>query len=152
MFSITHSAGSDIGSRPSKFLHLPVGKTVPDLAFKDGTRLGTYLRPGCAVLFRFGNSSNPSAVEEQERFRLIRAACVEPPPVGALFVRPDGFIAWAGEGDRDGLATVFPKWLGAAVEAAVGQCQLCAGSMEPSHRLNPLEGGSSFRGQVSVAS
>jgi len=94
--------------------HPLVGKSAPDFAFQDGTRLGTYLQPGRAVLFRFGNPSNHRVVEEQERFRLVRAQCVEPHPVRALFVRPDGFIAWAGEADGDGLATAFRKWLGAA--------------------------------------
>jgi 2-polyprenyl-6-methoxyphenol hydroxylase-like FAD-dependent oxidoreductase len=116
----------DLGSE-----HPLVGKSAPDLAFNDGTRLGTYLRPGRAVLYRFGNPSCASVVEEQERFRLVRAACVEPPSVRALFVRPDGFIAWAGDGDGDGLATAFRRWLGAAAEPAVFQCQSCAGNIEP---------------------
>jgi hypothetical protein len=95
--------------------HPLVGKSAPDLAFQDGTRLGTYLQPGRAVLFRFANSSRHNVVEEHEGFRLVRAQCVEPPPVPALFIRPDGFIAWAGDvgGDADGLDTVFRKWLGA---------------------------------------
>ena len=100
--------------------HPLVGKSAPDLAFKDGTRLGTYLQPGRAVLFRFGNPSDHRVVEEQERFRLVRAQCVEPPPARALFLRPDGFIAWAGDvgEDGDGLATAFRKWLGAGAPAA----------------------------------
>jgi hypothetical protein len=95
--------------------HPLVGKSAPDLAFQDGTRLGTYLQPGRAVLFRFANSSGHNVVEEHEGFRLVRAQCVEPPPVRALFIRPDGFIAWAGDvgGDADDLATAFCKWLGA---------------------------------------
>jgi FAD binding domain/Aromatic-ring hydroxylase, C-terminal len=101
--------------------HPLVGKSAPDLAFADGTRLGTYLQPGRAMLFRFGNPSNHRVVEEQERFRLVRAHCVEPPPAGELFVRPDGFIAWASGGDVDGLATAFHKWLGVAAERAVSQ-------------------------------
>ena len=101
--------------------HPLVGRSAPDLAFKDGTRLGTYLQAGRAVLFRFGDPSNHRVVEEQERLRLVRAQCVEPPPVPALFVRPDGFIAWAGDGNGDGLATAFRKWLGVTGEPAVCQ-------------------------------
>ena len=96
--------------------HPMVGRSAPDLAFKDGTRLGTYLQPGRAVLFLFGSPSNHTVVEEQERFRLVRAQCVEPPPAQELFVRPDGFIAWAGDESGDGLATAFRKWLGVAAE------------------------------------
>jgi 2-polyprenyl-6-methoxyphenol hydroxylase-like FAD-dependent oxidoreductase len=99
--------------------HPLVGKSAPDLAFKDGTRLGAYLQPGRAVLFRFGNRSNHRVVEERERFRLVHAQCVEPPPVRTLFIRPDGFIAWAGDEDGGGRATAFRKWLGVDAEPAV---------------------------------
>jgi 2-polyprenyl-6-methoxyphenol hydroxylase-like FAD-dependent oxidoreductase len=99
--------------------HPLVGKSAPDFAFKDGTQLGTYLQPGRAVLFRFDSPSNHRVVEEQERFRLVRVQCVEPPPVGTLFIRPDGFIAWAGDGD--GFAEAFRKWLGVAAEPAACQ-------------------------------
>jgi len=105
--------------------HPLVGKSAPDLAFEDGTRLGTYLRPGRAVLFRWGSLSSRSVVEERARFRLVCAACVEPPPAGALLVRPDGLIAWAGDGDGDGLAAALGKWVGAAAETAVVQGTLC---------------------------
>jgi len=98
--------------------HPLVGKSAPDLAFQDGARLGAYLQPGRAVLFRFGSPSDHSVVEEQERFRLVCARCVEPAPAPALLVRPDGYIAWAGDEDEDGdgLATAFHKWLGVAAE------------------------------------
>ena len=96
--------------------HPLIGKSAPDLAFQDGTRLGEYLQRGRSVLFRLGSPSNPSIVEEHERFCLVRAQCVEPPPAQALFIRPDGFIAWAddGDADRDGLATALRQWLGVA--------------------------------------
>jgi hypothetical protein len=103
----------DLGSE-----HPLVGKSAPDLTFKDGTRLGAYLQPGRAVLFRFGNLSNHK-VDEQERFRLVRTQCVEPPPVRALFIRPDGFVAWAGDEDRAGLVAAVRKWLGVSSEPSV---------------------------------
>jgi 2-polyprenyl-6-methoxyphenol hydroxylase-like FAD-dependent oxidoreductase len=92
--------------------HPLVGKSAPDLAFRDGTRLGAYLQLGRAVLFRFEGDSNSSAVEERERYRVVRVECEAPPPARALFVRPDGYIAWAGEEDEEGLANAFRKWLG----------------------------------------
>jgi len=95
--------------------HPLVGRSAPDLAFQDGTRLGTYLQPGRAVLFRFVDSSNHAVVEEHERFRLVHAQCVDATPVRALLIRPDGFIAWAGDEDGDGSATAFRKWLGVDV-------------------------------------
>ena len=99
--------------------HPLVGRSAPDLAFQDGTRLGTYLQAGRAVLFRFGDPPNCRVVEENERFRVVHAECVELPPVRTLFVRPDGYIAWAGDGDQEGLAKASQKWLGVAAELAV---------------------------------
>jgi len=89
------------------------GKSAPDFAFQDGTRLGAYLHPGRAVLFRF-EAAPDLGVEEQERLRVVRKQCVEPAPVPQLFVRPDGYIAWAGDrdGDQDTLRTTLRQWLG----------------------------------------
>lgn len=100
--------------------HALVGGSAPDLAFDDGTRLGAYLQPGRAALFSFENHSVPG-VDEQERYRLIRAKCADPPPAPALFIRPDGFTAWAGDAGRQGLDAVFSKWLG--IDAAPKLCQ-----------------------------
>lgn len=106
----------DLGSE-----HPLVGKSAPDIAFKDGTRLGAYLQPGRAVLFRFGELSNHK-VEERERFRVVRTQCVKAPPVRALFIRPDGFIAWAGDEEEEGLVPSFRRWLGIEAEPAVCSC------------------------------
>lgn len=96
----------DLGSE-----HPLVGRSAPDLVFNDGTRLGEYLQPGRAVLFCFENLSE-CKVEEHERFRSVRAQCVEPQSARALFIRPDGFIAWAGDLEREELVAAFRKWLG----------------------------------------
>jgi hypothetical protein len=97
-----------------------IGESTPDLAFNDGTRLGAYLQPGRAVLFSFENHS-VSGVDERERYRLVRAKCEDLPPAPALFVRPDGFTAWAGDEGRQGLDAAFSKWLG--IDAAPKLCQ-----------------------------
>ena len=96
-----------------------VGKSAPDLAFKDGTRLGSYLQPGRAVLFRFGNVPNHT-IDERERLRIVCTQSVEPPPVPALLVRPDGFIAWA-DGVNQGLKVALREWLGVTEEVAICQ-------------------------------
>jgi 2-polyprenyl-6-methoxyphenol hydroxylase-like FAD-dependent oxidoreductase len=98
--------------------HPLVGGSAPDLAFKDGTRLGAYLQAGRGVLFSFGEQSDRS-VDEQERYRLVRAQCAEPPPAPAFFVRPDGYIAWAGNEHGEGMIAALDKWLGVAREPAL---------------------------------
>ena len=97
------------------------GGSAPDLAFNDGTRLSSYLQPGRAVLFSFENQLGPG-VEEQERYRLVRAECLDLPPVPALFVRPDGFTAWAGNAGKQGLDAAFSKWLGIDAAPRLLQC------------------------------
>ncbi len=73
------------------------------------------MQAGRAVVFRFGGKPGAS-VEERERCRVVRAECVNTPPARTLFVRPDGFVAWAGERDGDGLYAALAKWLGVAFE------------------------------------
>ena len=99
--------------------HPLVGKSAPDLTFENSTRLGAYLQPGRAVLFRFGNQSSHIVVEEHERFRVVYAQCTEPPPAPALFIRPDGYIAWAGDADLQGLKESSLKWLGVAARPEI---------------------------------
>lgn len=71
--------------------HPLIGRSAPDLVFKDGSRLGAYLHAGRGVLFSFGNQSDHS-VEEQERYRVVRAQCVEPPPAPAFLCGPTGML------------------------------------------------------------
>jgi len=101
--------------------HPLVGGSAPDLVFNDGTRLGTYLHAGRGVLFSLGEQSD-HIVDEQERYRLVRAQCVEPPPAPAFFVRPDGYIAWAGNEHGEGAIGALNQWLGVAREPALCQC------------------------------
>lgn len=100
--------------------HPLLGKSAPDLEFHDGSRLGAYLQPGRAVLFHFENIPTPE-VEERERFRLVRAGCTQMPPANAILVRPDGFIAWAGDNDEEGLTSACRKWLGVTSQVTMSQ-------------------------------
>lgn len=92
--------------------HPLVGKSAPDLLYRDGSRLGTYLQTGQAVVFESVNSPCEEADEQQERFRLIRKYCMEPPPTRMLLLRPDGYIAWAGDFPDDRYREALRKWVG----------------------------------------
>ncbi|WP_026911688.1 FAD-dependent monooxygenase [Patulibacter minatonensis] len=73
-----------------------------------------------------GPGDAPSTVDPgpwADRVRTVRARCdgpwelpaigaVEAPP--ALLVRPDGYVAWVGDGDGAGLAAAMGRWFGPA--------------------------------------
>ena len=96
--------------------HPLVGRSVPDLEFEDGRRLGEYCHDGRALLCDFGDDALISTLGERWRGRLhiISTTLKEKSDLTALFVRPDGFVAWAtnGQPDLDRAASVLSTWLG----------------------------------------
>jgi 2-polyprenyl-6-methoxyphenol hydroxylase-like FAD-dependent oxidoreductase len=96
--------------------HPLVGRSAPDLEFEDGTRLGQYCRDGRALLFDFADDARISTLGARWRGRLniITTRLKENSGLTALFVRPDGFVAWAlnGQVDLDRAASALSTWLG----------------------------------------
>jgi 2-polyprenyl-6-methoxyphenol hydroxylase-like FAD-dependent oxidoreductase len=116
----------DLGSE-----HALVGRSAPDLVFSDGSRLGAYLQTGRGTVFYFEQRSD-TTVEEKERYRIVRAQCADASPALMLLVRPDGFVAWAGEADGAELREALCKWLGVTPEVSLeaDACVLCEASSE----------------------
>jgi len=100
------------------------GRRMPDLdvATADGTRrVYSLLHDARPVLL---NLAEPGAIDIkrwESRVRLVEArydgvlelpvlGAVEAPP--AVLVRPDGYVAWAGERGEVGLADALGKWCG----------------------------------------
>jgi hypothetical protein len=73
--------------------HPLVGRSCPDFELDDGTRIGELLRAGRALLLDFDRALQPIAcvthVARDAKDRL---------GLGAVLVRPDGFVAWASDG------------------------------------------------------
>jgi 2-polyprenyl-6-methoxyphenol hydroxylase-like FAD-dependent oxidoreductase len=96
--------------------HPLVGRSAPDLEFEDGRKLGEHGRDGSALLFDFVDDARISTLGERWRGRLniITTRLKENSDLTALFVRPDGFVAWAtnGQPDLDCAASVLSTWLG----------------------------------------
>jgi hypothetical protein len=96
--------------------HPLIGKSAPDLEFEDGRRLGEYCHDAHALLFNFGGDARISTLGARWRDRLsvITTRLKESSDLTALFVRPDGFVAWAanGELDLDRAASALSAWLG----------------------------------------
>jgi 3-(3-hydroxy-phenyl)propionate hydroxylase len=104
--------------------HPLLGRRMPDLDLRvDGepTRVYEYLRDAKPLLLALDGSA--SRVEGWDRVRRVDAAYDGPwelpvvgrvPPPAAVLVRPDGHVAWVGDGDDTGLADALGAWFGPA--------------------------------------
>jgi 2-polyprenyl-6-methoxyphenol hydroxylase-like FAD-dependent oxidoreductase len=84
-------------------VHPLVGRSVPDFACGDGTRLGQLMRGAQAVLLDFGPDAQLRALAGDfgERLRYVVGRPPEHGDVGAALVRPDGIVAWASSAKPD---------------------------------------------------
>ena len=96
--------------------HPFIGCSAPDLEFENGTRLGEYCHEGRALLFNFSDDARISTLGARwrDRLNIITTRLKEKSDLTALFVRPDGFVAWAANGklDLDHAASALSTWLG----------------------------------------
>ena len=105
--------------------HPLLGRRMPDLDLlaADG-RAGVFawLHAARPVLFDFGELAGLDIAPWADRVRRIDARVLgtwELPAIGvvaapaAVLVRPDGHVAWVGEGSDAGLADALTRWFGA---------------------------------------
>jgi 3-(3-hydroxy-phenyl)propionate hydroxylase len=97
--------------------HPLLGRRMPDLDLAGGGRVAELLRAARPVLLDLGDAGTLDAAAE--RVEVVRARCDGPweLPVlgavrapGAVLVRPDGHVAWVGEGSGAGLAEALDRW------------------------------------------
>ncbi|MGE7387853.1 FAD-dependent oxidoreductase [Streptomyces sp. NPDC004126] len=108
----------DLGSE-----HPLVGRSAPDFRFEDGTRLGDLLEDGRGVVLEFGTARrlHASATGWQGRIRYVPGRVANDLGLGAVLVRPDGVVAWAGDRhpDREGFEQALHRWFGAPTPAGL---------------------------------
>jgi hypothetical protein len=105
--------------------HPLVGATTPDLRLGDGTRLSDHAHEGQALLVDLTRDDRLAALAKRYpgRVKLIsgRPDCPDNAGLGAMLVRPDGFVAWAsadgaadpaGPAGLTGLEAALTRWLG----------------------------------------
>lgn len=109
--------------------HPLLGRRVPDLdlATADGPRRVFELLHGARpVLLELGNARLRDLTAWADRVRHVTAECAQPwelPVVGAVpapdavLIRPDGHVAWVGEGTDGGLREALTTWFGAPTAA-----------------------------------
>ncbi|MDQ0925563.1 3-(3-hydroxy-phenyl)propionate hydroxylase [Pseudarthrobacter sp. W1I19] len=107
--------------------HPLLGRRVPDvdLATEDGALTAfSLLHEARPLLLNFGVPGVFDNVQRPERVKLVDARYGGPwelPVVGevpapaAVLVRPDGYVAWVGEGTDAGLAEALATWCGSAL-------------------------------------
>jgi 2-polyprenyl-6-methoxyphenol hydroxylase-like FAD-dependent oxidoreductase len=105
--------------------HALLGRRIPDLDIvtSDGTmRVFTLLHEARPVLLNLGEPGAIAAGPWADRVRTIDAmyeGAWELPAIGAVaapsavLIRPDGYVAWVGEGSPLGLTDALTKWFGA---------------------------------------
>jgi 2-polyprenyl-6-methoxyphenol hydroxylase-like FAD-dependent oxidoreductase len=105
----------DLGGR-----HPLVGRSAPDFELRDGTKLGELLRTGKGLLLDFDARAPLQALASRWRSRIAYVAGEARDRLGlsAALVRPDGFVAWAGEAapDDEEAAEAASRWFGEAEE------------------------------------
>lgn len=101
--------------------HPLLGRRVPDVDLETAggpTRVHALLREARPVLLRLGGPQL-DALARRDRVVHVDATALgawrlpvvgEVRPPTALLVRPDGHVAWVGEGSADGLADALARW------------------------------------------
>ena len=109
--------------------HPLLGRRMPDLdLITDGgpLRVFTLLHAARPVLLNLGEPGALDIAPWADRVRLVNARYdggLELPVIGtvappaAVLIRPDGYVAWVGDGTRVGLADALTTWFGAPAAA-----------------------------------
>ncbi|MEO6396663.1 MAG: FAD-dependent monooxygenase [Devosia sp.] len=104
--------------------HPLLGRRIPDLELiTEGgpVRVFALLQAARPLLLNFGASGEIDIAPWADRVRLVDAqydGVWELPVIGtvpapdAVLIRPDGYVAWLGEGTTEGLVEALTKWFG----------------------------------------
>jgi 3-(3-hydroxy-phenyl)propionate hydroxylase len=126
--SVTPSVTPSVIPSEARDLHLVahplVGRRMPDLDLvtRDGQmRLFTFLHHARPLLINFGEPGAIAIEPWRDRVQLVDASYegawalpvigpVSAP--GAVLIRPDGYVAWAGDEAQHGLVEALETWFG----------------------------------------
>jgi aromatic ring hydroxylase-like protein len=104
--------------------HPLLGRRMPDLDIGTAngpTRLFNLLHQARPVLLNLDQTRPVAGIRQDGRVRLVDATfdgvCELPvigvvPTPSAVLIRPDGHVAWVGEGSLDGLVEALQTWFG----------------------------------------
>ncbi|NNG72859.1 FAD-dependent oxidoreductase [Rhizobium laguerreae] len=95
--------------------HPLVGRSAPDFELADGRKLGDHLREGKGLLLGFDAGAPLQALAGRwNGITYVAGDARDRMGLSALLVRPDGFVAWAGEAvpDNEEAAQAASRWFG----------------------------------------
>ena len=107
--------------------HPLLGRRMPDLDLVTAggpLRVFTLLHEARPLLLNFGERGDIDIGGWADRVWRVDARCEGPwelpvlgavAPPTAVLVRPDGYVAWVGQGAQDGLADALAQWFGPAI-------------------------------------
>jgi 2-polyprenyl-6-methoxyphenol hydroxylase-like FAD-dependent oxidoreductase len=83
--------------------HPLAGYSMPDFELENGARIDGLMHDGHAILLDFGANASLKtlAAEYGERMKYVSGRAKDQLGLGAVLIRPDGFIAWAANSDPD---------------------------------------------------
>ena len=97
-------------------VHTLVGRSAPDFELADGTRLADHLGSGKGLLLDFDADKPLQALLSCWNSRVTYVAHDAKEKLGlrAVLMRPDGFVAWAGDApiDPEQVAQAASRWFG----------------------------------------
>ena len=81
--------------------HPLVGHSLPNFEFEDGAKIGDLMHDGKGMLLDFdGNASLKTLAREYgHQLKYVSRKAKEQLGLSAALIRPDGFIAWASDGE-----------------------------------------------------
>jgi 2-polyprenyl-6-methoxyphenol hydroxylase-like FAD-dependent oxidoreductase len=93
-----------------------IGRNAPEFRLQDGTRLGELLQDGQGVALDFSADRRlrGPAMGWESRLRYAAGPARNDLGCGAVLVRPDGIVAWAGDRDpdREAFERAAGQWFG----------------------------------------
>jgi hypothetical protein len=99
--------------------HALVGRSAPDFELVDGLKLAALLNDGKGILLDFDSRTPLRAIASRwgDQVRYVQGDVKDRLGLTAVFVRPDGVVAWAceDEPDREEALKTISRW--AAVTA-----------------------------------
>jgi 2-polyprenyl-6-methoxyphenol hydroxylase-like FAD-dependent oxidoreductase len=99
--------------------HPLTGRSVPNFELEDGTGIGELMNDGKGMLIDFNSGSSLQSLADayKDRIVYINSKVSEQLGLAALLVRPDGFVAWASNGqpDTDVVSKTILRWFGVPI-------------------------------------